>query len=231
MVHRARGAADGGRREEAHDATARMNRMYRRQRHVYDATRKYYLLGRDDLIEQLAPRPGDRVLEIGCGTGRNLVRAARRWPQARFYGIDVSTEMLGTAMESIARARLMRRVRIAHADAIGFDPAAVFGEPAFERVYFSYTLSMIPEWQAALDRALGLVAPGGELRIVDFGGQDGLPGTLRAALRAWLSLFDVTPRDHLEARLAARAQALGAVLTVERPYRGWAQHAVIRTAC
>jgi S-adenosylmethionine-diacylgycerolhomoserine-N-methlytransferase len=213
-----------------HDATDRMNRMYRRQRHLYDATRKYYLLGRDDLIDGLKPGAGDRVLEIGCGTGRNLVRAARRWPQARFFGIDVSTEMLSTAMEQIARAGVARRVRIAHADATLLDPVAVFGEPAFERVYFSYTLSMIPEWQAAVDRALAMVAPGGELQIVDFGAQEGLPAGLRAALRTWLSLFDVTPRDTLEAGLAARSRALGAMLTVERPYRGYAQRAVVRIA-
>lgn len=211
-------------------ATDRMNRMYRRQRHLYDATRKYYLLGRDDLIERLKPDAGERVLEIGCGTGRNLVRAARRWPQARFFGVDVSTEMLSTAMEQIARAGVARRVRIAHADATAFDPSVVFGEPAFERVYFSYTLSMIPDWHAALDRALAMVAPGGELQIVDFGAQEGLPAGLRAALRTWLSLFDVTPRDTLEAGLAARSRALGAVLTVERPYRGYAQRAVVRVA-
>ncbi|RAI44226.1 class I SAM-dependent methyltransferase [Rhodoplanes roseus] len=212
----------------AADATDRMNRMYRRQRHLYDATRKYYLLGRDDLIEGLKPAAGQRVLEIGCGTGRNLVRAAQRWPEARFFGIDVSTEMLDSAMEAIARARVARRVRIAHADATTFDPAAVFGEAAFERVYFSYTLSMIPDWHAALDRALALVAPGGELQVVDFGGQEGLPGGLKTMLRTWLALFDVTPRDHLETRLATQARALGAVLTVERPYRGYAQRAVLR---
>ena len=54
------------------EATNRMNRMYRRQRHIYDGTRRYYLLGRDRLISGLKPAPGASVLEIGCGTGRNL---------------------------------------------------------------------------------------------------------------------------------------------------------------
>jgi S-adenosylmethionine-diacylgycerolhomoserine-N-methlytransferase len=215
----------------AADAAHRMDRMYRHQRHVYDLTRKYYLLGRDGLIRDLAPAPGHRVLEIGCGTGRNLVRAARRYPAARFFGVDVSGEMLASAARGVARAGLASRIGLARADATLLDPAAVFGEPAFERVYFSYTLSMIPDWEAALDRALAAVAPGGELQIVDFGTQEGLPAAARRALRRWLALFDVTPRDRLEEYLAASAATIGATLSVTRPYRGYAQRAVLRTAC
>src|SRR5882762_7881391 len=85
------------------EATDRMNRMYRRQRHIYDGTRRYYLLGRDRLITGLRPGAGASVLEIGCGTGRNLVLAARLYPAARFFGIDVSTEMLTSAMTAISR--------------------------------------------------------------------------------------------------------------------------------
>ena len=83
-----------------------MDRMYRYQRHIYDLTRKYYLLGRDRLIRRLNPRCGARILEIGCGTGRNLILAARKYPTARLYGIDVSNEMLASASHAIARAGL-----------------------------------------------------------------------------------------------------------------------------
>src|SRR5258708_31716481 len=85
------------------EATRRMNRMYRRQRHIYDGTRRYYLLGRDQLIAGLRPAAGASVLEIGCGTGRNLVVAALLHPDARFFGIDVSTEMLTSAISAISR--------------------------------------------------------------------------------------------------------------------------------
>ena len=93
-----------------------MDRVYRHQRYIYDATRKYYLLGRDPMIAGLNPPPGASVLEIGCGTGRNLVKAARRYPRASFYGIDISREMLETAGRSIAGAGLTDRVRLAFAD-------------------------------------------------------------------------------------------------------------------
>src|SRR6266446_4652210 len=121
-----------------------MDRIYRRQRHFYDFTRKYYLLGRDRLIDGLAPPPGSRVLEIGCGTGRNLVAAARTWPQARLYGIDISAEMLDTGRRVVGRAGLAQRIELARADATSFDPAWLFGVPCFSRIIFSYSLSMMP---------------------------------------------------------------------------------------
>ena len=56
---------------------ARMDAIYRGQRHIYDVTRRYYLLGRDGLIADLDVPAGGTVLEIGCGTGRNLIAVGR----------------------------------------------------------------------------------------------------------------------------------------------------------
>jgi S-adenosylmethionine-diacylgycerolhomoserine-N-methlytransferase len=207
-------------------STALMNRIYRRQRHIYDATRKYFLLGRDLLIARLAPEGAACVLEIGCGTGRNLILAAQRYPDARFFGIDVSTEMLTSAIEAIARAGLSSRIHVAHADATAFDPGRLFGKAQFDRVFISYSLSMIPAWRAVLDSAIARLAPGGELHIVDFGGQEGLPRWFRSVLRRWLALFHVTPRDDFEQTLAS-THRLGATFVIERPYRDYAQYARI----
>ena len=72
-----------------------MDGIYRYQRFIYDATRRYYLLGRDRLIERPWRCPtAAACLEIGCGTARNLIKAARRYPAARLYGLDVSEAML-----------------------------------------------------------------------------------------------------------------------------------------
>ena len=210
------------------DAALLMDKMYRRQRHIYDLSRKYYLIGRDEAIARLEPRPGDGVLEIGCGTGRNLVKAARAYPGARFYGLDVSREMLDTAAASIARAGLSSRIAITQADAANFDPEALFGRRQFERVMISYALSMIPPWREALAKALDAVAPGGSLHLVDFGDCSGLPRPFKSALRRWLAAFDVTPRDDLSETLAALSAARGLTATAQDWRRGYATLAVAR---
>lgn len=176
---------------------ARMDAIYGMQRHIYDATRKYYLFGRDTLIADLDAGEGVRVLEIGCGTARNLIRAARRWPRARFWGIDISSAMLAVARRKIARAGLADRIVVAQADAAGFDPQALFGIASFDRTIFSYTLSMIPPWREALAQGLAVTAPHGRLTVVDFGMQGGWPAPWRHAFLAWLRRFDVTPREAL----------------------------------
>lgn len=204
-----------------------MDRIYRRQRHVYDLSRKYYLLGRDRLIEDLDPPAGGRVLEIGCGTARNLVAMARRHPAAPLFGIDLSREMLDTARRRLDREGLAGRIRLAHADATSFDPALLFGVPAFSRIFFSYTLSMIPEWERALARSVHWLQPGGELHLVDFGGQERLPRWFRGGLRRWLATFHVRPRDTLETALARLPGGME-VRAFERPHRGYAQYAVCR---
>lgn len=201
-----------------------MDRIYRHQRHFYDLTRKHYLLGRDRLIEGLQPAPGTRVLEIGCGTARNLVSAARRYPDVEFYGIDISLEMLETARRAVVRERLTAHIQLAQGDATCFDPILLFGVPSFARIFVSYSLSMIPRWSAVLTTARSWLAPDGELHIVDFGGQERLPAAFRVLLRGWLRQFHVQPRDELEAELTR----LGLPFRLERPFRGYAQYAVIR---
>jgi S-adenosylmethionine-diacylgycerolhomoserine-N-methlytransferase len=209
-------------------AAIAMDRMYRRQRYVYDFTRRYYLLGRDLLIRHLNPANGDHVLEIGCGTGRNLVAAARRYKDVQFLGIDISREMLKSSGRAIAQANLQSRVRVAFADAADIDPSALSGRPKFARIFISYSLSMIPDWPRVLDGAVRLLADGGELHIVDFGRQEHLPHWFRRALRQWLALFHVHPRDEMERTLMALAGRVNARLSIERPYLGYAQYAVLR---
>lgn len=208
------------------DAAGLMDRMYRFQRHIYDATRKFYLLGRDGLITGLKPPPGGAVLEIGCGTGRNLIKIAQRYPHALCYGLDVSEEMLRTARQQVAKAGLSERIVLTQADATNFDPQVLFGRAGFERVVISYALSMIPPWREALAQALAVVAPGGALHIVDFGDQAHLPGPFRAVLNRWLALFHVTPRNDLDAVVTELCSEAGLIGGTTRLFGGYSVQAV-----
>ena len=205
----------------------RMDEIYRVQRHIYDLTRKYYLLGRDEAVRDLAVPRGGAVLEVGCGTARNLVAIARRYPEAAIYGIDISREMLASAQMQVARARMGARIFLGEADAASFDPAGLFGRAQFDRILFSYTLSMIPEWRHALRHAADLLAPGGVLSIVDFGDQHRLPPWFRQSLRAWLARFDVSPRDELPGWIAALANELDLISHCDQVRRGYAMRVAL----
>lgn len=178
--------------EPPRDHAALMDRIYRGQRHFYDLSRKYYLFGRDRLIGGLDCKPGDAVLEIACGTGRNLREVARRWPGVELYGVDISREMLRSAETNLGGG-----ARLAAGDACALDAEGLLGRGRFDRVILSYCLSMIPQWSAALDQAARLLTPGGSVHVVDFGDLSGMPRPFAAALRSWLATFHVTPRADL----------------------------------
>ncbi len=204
------------------DGRALMDAIYRHQRHIYDLTRKYYLLGRDRLIDELAPPAGGSVLEIGCGTGRNLIAAARRYPDADYYGIDIAPVMLETAQQSIDKAGLSDRVRLGQGDAAAFSTADLFDRTTFDRVFFSYSLSMIPPWEQAIENGLTHLAPDGTLMLVDFGMQRRLPSWFRALLKRWLAAFHVAPRADLEAAMHRVAEKAGASAGLTSLYRDYA---------
>lgn len=202
---------------------ALMDEVYRGQRHIYDLTRKYYLFGRDTLIASLAAKPGMRVLEVACGTGRNLAKIAKAWPGVRLYGLDISAEMLKSA-----RAALGGEARLGEGDACSFDASALFGEATFDRVVLSYSLSMIPDWDGALDHAASLIAPGGQLHIVDFGDLEGLPSPFARMLRVWLAKFHVAPRNGMGAAAARVAAARGFSITTKQGALGYFQLHVLK---
>lgn len=203
------------------DHGERMDAVYRTQRHFYDLTRKYYLLGRDRMIARLDARPGMNVLEIGCGTGRNLIEVARRYPATMLAGLDISSAMLESAQAATAKAGLDDRIILKQADASDFVATQPFGSRSFDRVFLSYTLSMIPSWEMALDEATQMLAPNGSLHIVDFGQQESLPAPFRHVLFAWLRHFHVAPRAALLPVLQDMAERKSLRLDFTPLWRGY----------
>lgn len=168
-----------------------MDKMYRHQRYFYDLTRKYYLLGRDRLIREMKIADGDKILEIGCGTARNLIILAKKHGGARFFGLDASAEMLKTAQNKVDAKHLENvTLKTALADEFSFDETFDLTEK-FDACFFSYAVSIIPPWKESIENALENLKPGKSLYIVDFYDQQNLPVWFQKTLKGWLKQFHV----------------------------------------
>ncbi|MEO0733085.1 MAG: class I SAM-dependent methyltransferase [Bacteroidota bacterium] len=137
---------------------------YRFQSRIYDLTRWSFLFGRKRLLQELPFRATEplRILEVGCGTGFNLERLARRYPEAEITGVDLSADML-------VKAR--RKVR-----PFGGRVTTVLGafgeldlKESYDLVVFSYCLTMVnPGWERLVREAKKQLLPGGIIAVVDF---------------------------------------------------------------
>ncbi len=174
-----------------------MDRMYRLQRYFYDFTRKYYLLGRDQLLDQMDIKPGETILEAGCGTARNLIVLSKRHPEAKLFGLDASSAMLETARSKTDAANANNiELQTALADDFNYKTTFDLDQP-FDKIFFSYSITMIPPWKESLENAMANLRPGGTLYIVDFYDQAGLPGPFKRFLQWWLRKFHVQHWDGL----------------------------------
>ncbi|MCB0329288.1 MAG: class I SAM-dependent methyltransferase [Bdellovibrionales bacterium] len=175
--------------QHGHDQHGQLlDSIYSFQRHIYDVTRKYYLFGRDTVINRLVQTHPKNVLEIGCGTGRNLFLIERKLSSCALYGLDASKEMLKHA---ISKAPKSSKISFQFGYAESFSPQQLFSEERFSAVLFSYSLSMIPDSIGALTHSIELLEPNGTIWIVDFWDQGGYPKWFQTALQYWLALFHV----------------------------------------
>ena len=196
-----------------------MDSMYRVQRYFYDITRKYYLLGRDKLLNEMDVRPGEPALEAGCGTARNLIILGRRHPEANLFGLDASAAMLETAQAKVDGAGVKNiTLKTALADDFAFAKTFGLAEP-FDKIFFSYSISMIPPWRESIDNALKNLKPGGTLYIVDFYDQKDLPTHFRRLLEWWLKQFHVQYPQALIPYLESLAREGNVELRVKPLYR------------
>jgi S-adenosylmethionine-diacylgycerolhomoserine-N-methlytransferase len=144
-------------------AETAVEKYYRFHSRIYDATRWSFLFGRTTILKNFAGVTPRNILEVGCGTGRNLVELARRFPQAQVTGVDLSVTMLDLARKKTAG--FGSRVQLLHQAYT----APLSNPPGYDLVLFSYALSMFnPGYDTALAAARSDLVPGGRIAVVDF---------------------------------------------------------------
>lgn len=147
-----------------HDHAARMESFYAGQAEAYDDFRRRLLKGREQLWAALPVPRGGVWVDLGAGTGANLeFMGDRIHDLAKVYAIDLSPSLLAVARERFA-ARGWTNAEAIEADATTFQPPL---GPA-DVVTFSYSLTMIPDWFAAIENARAMLRPGGLIGVVDF---------------------------------------------------------------
>ena len=191
-----------GSRHRGGDHAARMEHFYANQAEGYDDFRKRLLPGRAELLATLELPAQAVIVDLGGGTGANLellpapvLARIKKW-----FIVDLSVSLLEIAARR-KRRNGWQQVEIIHGDATIWQP-----EELADLVLFSYSLTMIPDWQAALRHAANLLKPNGQIAVVDFtvSHNKPLPGLDRSGLFtrnfwprmfAWDSVF-LNP-DHL----------------------------------
>jgi S-adenosylmethionine-diacylgycerolhomoserine-N-methlytransferase len=169
---------------------SQIERYYRIHAGIYDLTRWTFLRGREELMRLAAAQCHPRcILEVGCGTGKNLLHLGRLFPEAQLWGLDLSPHMLARAHKKLAG--LGQRITLLEA---AYDQPVAPGQ--FDLVVFSYALSMFnPGWDAALKTAIRDLSPKGAIAVVDFH-DSASPGFKR-----WMGLNHVRLDGHLLPRL------------------------------
>lgn len=168
--------------------TSETRDLYRRRARSYDrAVWLYRLVGvrlskyRRLAVEALSLKPGDTVVEIGCGTGLNFPLLEERiGPDGRIIGVDLTDAMLEQAGHRV-RAAGWHNVQLVHSDADAYRfPADVAG------VLATFTITLIPRYDDVIRRAAEALRPGGRLVVFDIKKPEGWPLWL-VRLAAWLN--------------------------------------------
>jgi demethylmenaquinone methyltransferase/2-methoxy-6-polyprenyl-1,4-benzoquinol methylase len=175
--------------------------IYRARAKHYNLTANlYYMIGypewryRRQVIAALDVRPGDTVVELGCGTGLNFELLQKQiGPTGRLIGVDLTDAMLVEARQRVTK-KGWRNVELVHGDVLDYDyPAEVNG------VISSYALSLIPKCDLVIQRAARALAPGSRLALLELRMPDIWPGWLVDMMTAFIRPFVLT-EDWLERR-------------------------------
>jgi len=142
----------------------RLESFYSGQADDYDSFRARLLHGRDELIDDLTFPDGGVWVDMGAGTGENVLRAGRRAQAlSEIHLVDLSQSLLDVAEKQLTDAGFSQaRFHLADATRIDLPPESA------DVVTFSYSLTMIPDWFEAIQLAQSVLKPGGTIAVTDF---------------------------------------------------------------
>ncbi len=134
---------------------------YRRYARIYDILfGPIFHPGRKVIVEALECQPGDRILEVGVGTGLSLPL----YPDhVKVTGIDISTEMLEKARQRIQRDRLSQVDEVLEMDAERME----FADASFDKVVAMYVVSVVPDLAQLVKEMRRVCKPNGEIFIAN----------------------------------------------------------------
>lgn len=197
-------------KSSAFEQQLKLKKYYNFHARFYDQTRWSFLFGRRQLIQNLPDLPPHpRILEVGCGTGKNIELLEYLFPDARIFGVDLSESMLDKARKKFDN-RQVSLIRKA------YGKSALELEP-FDIILFSYSLSMLgDDIDAALQQACKDLKPGGFIAAVDF------HQTPFRWFQSWMSRNHVAMDGRLPALLRKYFRA--DQCTIEKAYLGFWQY-------
>lgn len=181
-----------------------------------------YRAGRELAFAALGLRPGDTVVDVGCGTGLNFAGLQRLiGPTGSIIGVDASAAMLDRARHRV-EGQQWSNVELIEADVSDVDADEVLtdGKPPVNAAITSYALSLMPNWPQAWALMLGLVRPGGRLAVIDMARPTGAARVFAPLARAACALggadIDAHPWTALEGDCddAVRRRAWGGHIQV-----------------
>ena len=155
---------------------------------------------RREALRLLDPRPGERILDVACGTGRNLPRLAAAVGSAgAIIGIDRSGALLKRAERRTAG---LPNVELVCGDFMAFDSDA-----RWDAVICCLGLSVLADWRTALDRIFAAIRPGGRVAVMDWLVDDHQSRALNAYVRVGSALAFADPRRRIQAAMLPRLHA------------------------
>lgn len=175
---------------------------YRLHSRIYDATRWSFLFGRDKLVQSVKRfAEPQHILEVGCGTGTNLLNLAKYFPLSQITGLDMSEDML-----SVARKRIRpfsTRIKLFDQKYDGPLKNKEGRSMRFDMVLFSYALTMFnPGWEIAIKTAREQLDQNGIIAVVDF------HSSRFTHFQRWMRLNHVCMQAHILPQLESQFHPL-----------------------